>query len=163
MWDAIGNMFIKGNGTAICILIIFVVIATYIAVRFGHVKIKSDKFTIVGETRGNERLVMQKQLSWLYDAVFAFEQKIPTSEGYNEFRGRYILSILYIDLTDWVLNNHIEETQRYIKLKQSEVWNKVQTMVEKDELKTTRFKNVVDEYVRYIIHNLVMIRKEYEK
>ena len=163
MWDAIGKMFVSGNGTTICILIILIVIATYVAVKFGHIKIKSDKFTIVGETRGNERLIIQRQLNWLYDAVFAFEQKIPTPEDYNEFRGRYILAILYIAMTDWVLNNHIEENKHYIEIRQSEIWNKAQTMVEKDELKSNKFKIMVNEYVKYIIHNLVMIRKEYEK
>lgn len=163
MWEAIGQIFTSGNGVSIAIVLVLITALIIIGARHGYIKIKTSKFAIVGETRGNERLVMQKQLSWLYDAVFAFEHKIPKPEGYNEFRGRYILSILYIDIIDWVLNNHIEESQRYIKIKQSEIWNKTQTLVGKDELKTQKFKNAVDEYVKYIIHNLVLIRKEYEK
>jgi hypothetical protein len=163
MWEAMGEVFTSGNGVAIGILITIIIVGSIVGVKHGRLKIKTDKFTIEGKARGNERLVVRMQLDWLYNAVFAFEQKIPMPEDYNEFRGRYILAMLYIDMAEWVLYNHIEETKHYVEIKQSDVWNKAQTMVEKDELKSAKFKAVVDNYVKDIIHNLVMIRKEYEK
>ena len=153
----------QGNGIAITILLGMVLISVFFGIKNGRIKIKTDKFAIIGSSRENERLVIQRQLNWLFDAVFAFEQRIPMDENYDKYRGRYILAILYTDMTEWVLYNHIEESKHYVEIKQSEIWNKALTMVEKNELKTGKFKTMVEDYVKYIIHNLVAIRKEYEK
>ena len=155
--------FFEQNSLAFALLACVVVVCVYLGIKYGRVKIKTDKFAIEGESRENERMIIQRQLDWLYDAVFAFENKIPTPKGYNEFRGRYILAMLYIDMTEWVLYNHIEESKFYIQNKQSKIWNKAQTMIEKDELKSPEFKKLVNDYIKDIIHNLILIRKEYEQ
>ena len=169
MWDAIGGVLTSQNGALVAILLFGIVLMAYVAMRIGRLKITGDKIKIGTDAQERERTVIRNQLDWMRDAVFAFERQIDELvdekdvKKYNNYRTKYILAMLYIGMSEWVLYNHIDHSQHYLEIKRSDLWNKVLTMTEKEELQSDEFKNMVFAEVERIIEKLILIRKEYEK
>ena len=65
-------------------------------------------------------------------------------------------------MVEWILYNHVEESNHYVAIKQRKLWNIILQNVENDEIRTEDFKDVVYDGVKDIIHNLVIIRKNYK-
>lgn len=164
MWEAIGNIFTSDNGATIGTLIVIIILLVTLTVRFGHLKIKSDHLVIGSGSQEKERLIIRNQSEWLKDAVYAYENQIPGqgSRGYNKYRGRYILTLIYLEMLEWVLYNHIDESKHYIEIKQKKTWNIILQNVENEEIKAEDFKDIVYDGVKDIIHNLVTIRQHYK-
>jgi hypothetical protein len=164
MWEAIGEVFTSSNGPTTGNLIVIIIALVVIAVRFGHLRIKSEHVAIGSGAQEKERTIIRNQTEWLRDAVYAYENQIPGqgSKGYNKYRGKYILSICYAEMVEWILYNHVEESNHYVAIKQRKLWNIILQNVENDEIRTEDFKDVVYDGVKDIIHNLVIIRKNYK-
>lgn len=169
MWKAIGDALMSENGLLVVILIIALAIITGVSAKIGHLKITTDKIRIGTDAQEKERTIIRNQLDWMRDAVFAFERQIDELvaerevKKYNNFRTKYILAMLYIEMSEWVLYNHIDHSQHYLEIKRSDLWNKVLTMTEKEELQSDEFQSMVFAEVERIIEKLILIRKEYEK
>lgn len=161
MWEAIGHIFTSPNGGVVGLLIIFAMAMIGLTVRFGHLRIKGDRLMITSDSREKERTVIRTQKDWLFDAIQAEERQVPKFKGYNTYRGKYIMMLVYKEMVDWVLYNHIEETKYYVESKQKKVWNIIQTNVEREELQTEEFQRDIEAMVKEIIHELVKIRKIY--
>lgn len=164
MWEAIGNVFSGSNGAIIAVLVTVIIGLVVLAVRFGNLRIKSEHVVVGSDAREKERTIIRNQTEWLYDAVFAYENQIPGqgTKGYNKYRGKYILCLCYAEMVEWVMYNHLEESNHYVSLKQKKLWNIILQNVENDEIRAEDFKEVVYDGVKDIIHNLVIIRKNYK-
>lgn len=158
MWNALSNIFTSSNGIFAMLLLGIVVI---IATKYGLFKVQTDKVTIGNDTRENERTIIRNQKDWVKLSLEAFEQTMPKFEGYDAFRGKYIIERVYDEIVDWITYNHIRVDAKYISLKQGEIWLLVQKLTIAEQLKTTEFKEQIDEYTENIIKTLVDIRNEY--
>ena len=149
------------NGLLIAFLIIILVILVIVFAKKGVIKIHTDKVS-VGDVSGDvERTIMRNQIEWAKLECEAFERKIPRFEGYDEYRGKFIIEKILDEIIKWIAFNHIEETKTYIDIKQSIVWNIVLKYAINDMMMSRSFKKEVDRQVEKVVKNLVRIRDEY--
>ncbi len=91
---------------------------------------------------------------------------------FKGFLCKYILEICFDVIVEWITFNHIEEDERYVKVKQKDMCNILYTQLAlvNDpsmfdiiiQFKTTEFKQRVFKWVEEIIQNLVEIRRLYK-
>lgn len=158
MWDVIGQVLTSSNGIIIAILLIIVVV---IATKYGLIKVKTDKVTIGRESSENERVIIRQQNEYVEWATTAFERQIPKFEGYDRKRGELIVALIRLEINNWITQNHIKTTSRYVTLKQDQVWNIVQANTIAEAMEGDEFHEQVNTVVEQIITALVAIRKEY--
>lgn len=141
-----------------------VIVTAFIAVTVAWLLVKSGLLTVHSKyvTMGvadKEHAIMRKQLIYAKQACDAFVQYIPQGEDYNEWRGKCVAELVYDEMVDWVVLNHIEDTEDYISLRQTAVWNIILAHVWKPEHKSEEFRQVVFKHVEQDIKALVRIRK----
>ena len=163
MWTTISDVLTSDNGFLVSFLFLLLVVLIIICARLGIVKIKTDKLTVGADAGETERTIVRNQIEWCTLATAAFESKIPRHENYDKYRGKYICEQVLDEVVKWIAFNHIENKRAYIGIKQEIIWNIVQSHVVRDEMRTDEFRKYVDEYVEYVIENLVAIRNEYKK
>lgn len=144
-------------------LIICAVIAwvTYI-VHKGWVEIKTDKLIVGKQAAESEQVVMRRQVEYIDQAINATMRKIPRHDKFDEWRTRFVLEKVIDCMVNWCMFNHIDTSERYIHLKQEEVWLTVQKYIWHELYQSEDFRLYVDEVVKDVIYNLVAIRKEYK-
>ena len=158
MWETVGNVLTSGNGVFIALIVAGLVA---LCIRNGALKIKTDKVQIGTNAQERERTIMRNQIEWCRLSTSAFEKKMAKFDGYDEYRGKYIAERTFDEMISWIIFNHIENTPAYIEIKQQIVWNLVQSLTERKEFQSERFKKNVYAFVESTIENLVAIRNEY--
>ena len=148
-------------------LLLLVVLA--VLAKVFKVKIKTDHITIGGEDKKAyyERSVVRNQVNQAKLFTMALENKIiamlqepPKSDGYYV---KYILECVYDKIMEWIMYNHIENTEEYIESKQWEIQSLVYSFNPPEQFKTPEFKERMDKWTAEIIGRLVSIRKLYTK
>lgn len=169
----------SSNGWIIAILIVVIAVLVILGAKNGLLKIKTDKLNIgkegvtpeaiqqeIQKARALDQKIMDHQKDWAKIAVNAFYRKVPAinepsnTEAEN-FRARFLAEKCLNEILNWIIVNHIEDKKPYIELKQELLWNVLLSYTKKEELRSTKFKKDVYDYVEYIIKNLVRIRKQY--
>ena len=162
MWETIGEVLTSGNGIAIGVLIVIIVILVIIGIKKGLFSWHGDNLTIGREASEKERSIIRNQIDWAKLACQAFETQVPRFEGYNEFKGKFIIEKAYDEIIRWIAFNHIESTKSYISIKQEIIWNIVLKYTAAKDITSPKFRKMTNEYVEYIIDNLIKIRDEYQ-
>ena len=163
MWEEIKEIINGPNGIIICILLIIIIFLIVRYAKLGLINIKTKNLSVGKTASETERTIMRNQIEWAKLACQAFESKIPRFEGYDIYKGKYIIERVFDECVKWIAFNHIETTDAYISIKQEIIWNMVQSYVENEKLRSKSFKKTVDEYVAYVVTSLVNIREEYDK
>lgn len=159
MWEAIAQVFTSGNGVTIAVLITAILFMGVLLVKHGVLRISTKTVHIGADER--ERTIIRHQVEWIRNSVNGFEAMIPKPEGYDKYRGRFVLERVFDEMLNWIVFNHIEDTHSYIHIKQTNVWNIVMTFTDKKEHHSQKFHDMVFEQVEVAIKSLIMIRKEY--
>lgn len=89
--------------------------------------------------------------------------KQPHPEGYNKYRGLYVLERLYDEIITWITFNHITTNDSYIEIKQNKVINLVNALTEKPEFQSEEFRNMIKDEMKFVIYKLLQIRELYKK
>lgn len=147
--------------------IILVVVLAVLAKIF-KVQIKTDHIAIGGEDKRAyyERAVVRNQVNQAKLFTMALENKIlamvdkPSDNGYY---AKYVLECVYDKIMEWIMYNHIENTDEYIESKQWEIQSLVYSFNPPDQFKTPEFKERMDKWTAEIIGRMVSIRKLYSK
>ena len=158
MIESVERLVMSGKWWFIIIIIGLIIFS----VKIGLLKVKTDKIQMGRDFSDEERAIIRNQCESVKKILAAFEQAIPRWNGYDEFRGKYILELLYDEIVNWIIYNHVENKEAYVSLKQEAVWNIVQANVTHKKMRSKEFKQQVDEQVAHIIQRLIDIRKEYE-
>lgn len=152
------------------LIIGFIIVAVYAtwALRSGLIKYHTDKLEIGGQyerrnklTLEKHTLVLERQMEYISNAIDGAFSQIPRTETWNEWRTRFVFERVIRAMHKWCVFNHIDNGQRYVALKQDEVWNIIQKYTEADIYHTSEFRSYVDDMVEDIIENLVAIKQEY--
>lgn len=159
MWETIVELAKSGD----LWLVVVILVLGFIAARQGYLKYKGDKLSLGRDMSENERTIIKNQTEHAKWYVEAFEKEIPDYEGYDIYHGKYIIEVIYDEVVKWVVFNHIQNTQSYIKIKQRTIWSIVQTMTTEEVMRTSEFKKKVYKGVEELIKDLVAIREEYSK
>lgn len=160
MWKTINDVLTGDNGVLIALLAVILII---ICIKYGNIRIKTDKIKIGKDNGELERDIMRNQKDWCKLSLEAFERNMPKFEGYNQDRGTLIVEKVYDEMIDWIMLNHIRTEKKYIEAKQTKVWNIVQKWTVNDELKTKSFEDKVNKQVAEVIKMLVEIREDFRK
>lgn len=162
--DSVINGLNGPNGLIIAFLLILIAICITIGAKHSLIKIHTAKIDIGKESSENERRVLQYQSDWVHLQVLAFEEKIPHNyTNYDKWKARCILEQVYDEIIQWIMQNHIEDTDRYIKLKKEIIWNMVLTSTEHKALRSDNFKEEIEREVELIIRHLILIRAQFSE
>lgn len=158
MLEEIGRAITSENGISLVVLSILVFISVFVGLKHGRFKLKTEKFTLIGEARDKERLLMKTQKDFVKTACTGFEKRIPRFDGYDPKLGELVVEKVFDEIVDWIMINHIKDDDEYIALKQEIIWDIVSSEITADELKTDKFKKQCYSCIEHIIKRLVQIR-----
>lgn len=160
--EGIINSLNGPNGLLIALLLAFIAICIIIGAKHSLVKIHTERIDIGRQSSDNERKILRYQKDWVHLECMAFEEKVPHNfEGYDKWKARCVIERIYDEIVDWIMLNHIEDTERYVKLKQEIVWNIILTSTDHKVLRSNNFKKEVDAKIAQVITHLITIREQY--
>ena len=160
--DSVMNGLMSNNGWIIALLIAVIAFLIIKSAKAGLFSFKSDKIKIGKDARLIEQAVIRHQIEFAKTAIEGFERDIPKFDGYDSFRGRYILEKLFDEVINWIIFNHIERTKAYISIKQDIIISIIKKHTVNDMYAQQDFVKQVKKYVEYMINKLVDIREEYQ-
>lgn len=151
------------NGWIVALIIVLLIFSGVILIKNGILRVHTKKIS-VGKSSETERATIRHQIEWAHLACEAFEDKIPKDfEGYDYYRSKYVLELVYDEIISWIMFNHIDTSDRYIGLKQNIVWKLVLSNTNSDRIRSKKFQKEVFDSAKDLIENLVLIRQEYEE
>ena len=147
--------------------VILLVVAICILGKILKVRVTTNHIQIGGEDKNSyyERAIVRNQVNQAKLFCMALENKInalvehKTADGYYV---KYILECVYDKMTEWIMYNHIENTEEYIESKQWEMQSLVYSFSPPEQFKTPEFQERINKWTAEIIGRLVSIRKLYE-
>lgn len=160
MWESISNVLTSGNAVAVLLTLIVLIIILAILAKKGIFQFNGKGVTI-GDNE-DERAVIRQQTEWSQLFVQSMRQ-LPIFEGSDTYHTLYILEKAFDEVLNWIVFNHISDSENYISIKQEKVWNLIQTLVSDKKFTTEEFKQVVYDNTETLIKRLVHIRKNYRK
>ena len=146
--------------------VILLIVAICILGKLLKVRVTTSHIQIGGEDKNSyyERAIVRNQVNQAKLFCMALENKInaliehKTADGYYV---KYILECVYDKMTEWIMYNHIENTEEYIESKQWEMQSLVYSFNPPDQFKTPEFQERINKWTAEIIGRLVSIRKLY--
>lgn len=160
MWESIGNVLTSGNAVAVLLTLIVLIIILAILAKKGIFQFNGKGVTI-GDNE-DERAVIRQQTEWSQLFVQSMRQ-LPIFEGSDTYHTLYILEKAFDEILNWIVFNHISDSENYISIKQEKVWNLIQTLVNDKKFTTEEFKQIIYDNTEILIKRLVYIRKNYRK
>ena len=147
--------------------VILLIVAICILGKILKVRVTTNHIQIGGEDKNSyyERAIVRNQVNQAKLFCMALENKInalvehKTADGYYV---KYILECVYDKMTEWIMYNHIENTDEYIESKQWEMQSLVYSFSPPEQFKTPEFQERINKWTAEIIGRLVSIRKLYE-
>ena len=108
-----------------------------------------------------ERNILRQQLLHAYQSCMGFLAKVPRFETFDEDRAKNICELIYDEMVNWIVLNHIEDTETYIGIRQESVWNIILCNILSLKYDNEDFKNQIYKNVERDIKMFVKIRKQY--
>ena len=147
--------------------VILLIVAICILGKILKVRVTTSHIQIGCEDKNSyyERAIVRNQVNQAKLFCMALENKInalvehKTADGYYV---KYILECVYDKMTEWIMYNHIENTEEYIESKQWEMQSLVYSFCPPEQFKTPEFQERINKWTAEIIGRLVSIRKLYE-
>lgn len=146
--------------------LIFLMVVIFIFVRLSKIGLFS--FNGKGFRIGSDEMeltIVRNQTQWAHLFVMSLKGKI-IDENDNEITKilcENVLEKVYDKVIEWITLNHINASNSYLEIKQSEVKCLVYSLIISDEFKTPEFECRMNNWVKEIILNLINIRKEYSQ
>ena len=160
MWESISSILTSGNAVAVLLTLIVLIIILAILAKKGIFQFNGKGVTI-GDNE-DERAVIRQQTEWSQLFIQSMRQ-LPIFEGSDTYHTMYILEKAFDEVLNWIVFNHISDSENYISIKQEKVWNLIQTLVSDKKFTTEEFKQVIYDSTETLIKRLVHIRKNYRK
>ena len=147
--------------------VILLVVAICILGKLLKVRVTTSHIQIGGEDKNSyyERAIVRNQVNQAKLFCMALENKINALVEHKSADGyyvKYILECVYDKITEWIMYNHIENTEEYIESKQWEMQSLVYSFNPPDQFKTPEFQERINKWTAEIIGRLVSIRKLYQ-
>lgn len=161
MWEALQSILTSDNFWKTIVGIGALVILFAILVKKGLISFKGKGLKV-----GNsdiERTIIRNQIMFVKTEISDFYNKIPSFDGRDEWRLRYIMEKCLDVLVDAVSLNHLTLEPVYVDLKCRAVWDEVLQNSDNTNILTDDFKKVVYDETKHIIEKLIEIREYYNK
>lgn len=110
-----------------------------------------------------ELTIIRNQTQWAHLYIMSRKGKLidENSSELTRVICENILEKVYDKVIEWITFNHINSSNSYIEIKQSEIKCLVYSLVISEYFKTPEFEQRMNGWVREVIFNLINIRKEY--
>lgn len=160
MWETIRDVLMSPNVTVILVFLAFVFILAIVLSKTGLLNIHTNVVQIGAAIQ--ERNIIRQQIEWVKLHCEGMESQLPKPEGYDTWRGRYILERVYDEYVTWITFNHISTDSTYVEIKQDRIVNLVESLVEREEFRTKEFEKTLRDDTREALEKLVQIREVYK-
>ena len=166
MWQTISNVLTSTNGlqTLIVLVIIIIIVAVLAKVNILNINTKYLHFGMSSSDK--ERTIIREQIDWVHTYLHGLESKIrdvPSDHTliYGGYFTKYILEIVFDEIVKWITFNNIENSERYVTVKQDKICSLVYGQDVREEYHTKEFNQCIRQWVEEIIKKLIEIRKLY--
>lgn len=160
--DSVINGINNGsNGWMIAMLCLIIIILVVVGAKHGLVQIKTNKLKIGKNAMEVEREIIRRQTEHAKLTIEGLERDIPKFDGYDEFRAKFILEKLYDEVVKWITQNHISNSDQYVKLKQKAIISIIKKNTVNDMYISDKFLGTVKKDVVVMINDLIDIREEF--
>lgn len=139
-----------------------VLVFVYI-LKSGILTIKTEKILLGKAAAENEQIILRRQFEHIVTVANGTFSAIPRHEKFDEWRTRFVIEKVIDEFVNLCVFNHLDTSERYIRLKQVAVWNIIQKYIWNEVYQSIQFHSFVDDFVKDMIVNLVAIRREYSK
>lgn len=160
MWETIGLILTSGNALSVLLTILLLIIILAILAKLGIFRLNVKGVNIGGDE--DERAIIRQQTEWSQLFILGL-QKHPIFKGYDEYHTLWVLEKMFDEVLNWIVFNHISDSENYISIKQEKIWNLIQTLVTEDKFTSQEFQDIVYENAEKLIKRLVYIRRNYHK
>lgn len=146
--------------------LLFLAFAIFILVKMsksGLISFKGKGLRIGSDER--ELSIVRNQTQWAHLYIMSRKGKLidENSSELTRVICENILEKVYDKVIEWITFNHINSSNSYVEIKQSEIKCLVYSLVISEEFKTPEFETRMNGWVREVILNLINIRKEYSQ
>lgn len=160
MWDAIGGVLTSGNAWMVLISFLVVILVASILAKKGILQLNVHGVKFGGDE--DERAIIRQQTEWS-QLFIASMQQLDIFEGSDTYHTLYVLEKIFDEVLNWIVFNHISDSENYISIKQEKIWNLLQTLVTDKRFTTQEFREIVYKNTGILIKRLVYIRRNYRK
>jgi len=164
MWEAISKILTSNSGWQTLLSLLILVLIVSVMIKTGMLKIRTKHVNIGMSESDRERTIVREQINWTHKYLEGLQGKIRAMTPemlYGGFFTKYILEIIFDEIVNWITFNHIEDTERYISIKQKIISSLIYAQNIQSQFKTREFKERVDRWVEEVIKELINIRKLY--
>lgn len=146
--------------------LLFLVFAIFILVKMsksGLISFKGKGLRIGSDER--ELTIVRNQTQWAHLYIMSRKGKLidENSSELTRVICENILEKVYDKVIEWITFNHINSSNTYVEIKQSEIKCLVYSLVVSESFKTPEFEQRMNGWVKEVILNLINIRKEYSQ
>lgn len=164
MWEAISNILTSNNAPQTIISIIVLVLIVVIMIKSGMIKIKTKHVKIGMSEADRERTIIREQCDWARMYLKGLMKELLSKEQRARYDGyfiKYIIEIIYDEIVSWIVFNHIEDSDRYIRVKADIMVRMIYSMDINDSFRTSDYESKIYKSVEEVIKKLIDIRNIY--
>lgn len=162
-FSTLEKIFTSSNTASILVVIVALVLVIAFLAKKGIVSFKGFGLTVDNgaDEREIERNIIRSQIMYVKSTILDFYDDIPTFEGRNEWKLKFICEKIITVFTDAISLNHISREKIYTEMKQASVWAVIVNNTKAEEITSDEFKKVVYEKTSEILEKLISIREYY--
>lgn len=164
MWETIKDVLTGSNAVSVLIFLAFIVMVFIFSSKKGLIAVKTGNLRIGSNEK--ELSIVRNQQQWSHLFIMSIKGKVLKEDATKEQKktAELILEKVYDKVIEWIVYNHIVNTNSYIEIKQSEIKCLVYSQDDlDDDFKTPEFATRMEGWTKEVIMNLINIRKEYSQ
>lgn len=158
--ESVERILTSPNAPIVLIFLTFVVVIGWIAAKTGLLNIHTDNIRMGVEDR--ERAIIRCQTEWIKNHLEGLERSMKKPKDYDEWRGKYVIEVVYDEYVKMIAYNHITTDPQYVEVKSDTIVSIIHKLTEKPEFQGKAFENVIREDTKANIAKLVQIRELYK-
>lgn len=160
-WDAFKELVSSPNAWMFLLFFVFALFVLNRMAKSGLLSFKGKGLRLGSDEK--ELTIIRNQTQWAHLYVMSRKGKLieEDSSELTKVICENILEKVYDKIIEWITFNHINSSNTYVEIKQSEIKCLVYSLVIDEKFKTPEFESRMNGWVREVILNLINIRKEY--
>lgn len=161
--EGLKEILTSSNAWMFFLFLVFVVFILIKMSKIGLISFKGKGLRIGSDEK--ELTIVRNQVQWAHLYIMSRKGKL-INENSSEFTKvicENILEKVYDKVIEWITLNHINSSNTYVEIKQSEIKCLVYSLVVSEKFKTPEFEQRMNGWVKEVILNLITIRKEYSQ
>ena len=160
-WDALKELISSPNAWMFLLFTCFALFVLNRMAKSGLLSFKGKGLRVGSDEK--ELTIIRNQSQWAHLYVMSRKGKLieEDSTELTKLLCENILEKVYDKIIEWITFNHINSSNTYIEIKQSEIKCLVYSLIIDEKFKTPEFEQRMNGWVHEVILNLINIRKEY--